>query len=345
MGVQESLLSEFLDIFSKGVWPQLRSIQDPELRRLAGRLPEVLLRSKADSTTRKYRYAFMRWAKWAKKNRMTVCPASEVGVTLYIVHLGETVASRSAIETAVNAISWAHGLAGVPSLASAPLLSTAREGLGRKLAKPVLKKQPVSASMLREMVEALGQGPSLSEVRLVAMALLAYAGFLRYNEIAGLRCCDVSFRVGYMSIHIVSSKTDQFRDGADVVIAETGAVTCPVQRLKQYFRMAELQGTSREKLFRGIVRTKKGERLRVAGGLSYTRLRELLLAKFEQLGYNRRCFSPHSLRAGGASAAANGNIVDRMFKRHGRWASESAKDGYVKDSLQERLKVSRSLGL
>jgi hypothetical protein len=31
-----------------------------------------------------------------------------------------------------------------------------------------------------------------------------------------------------------------------------------------------------------------------------------------------------------------------MFKRHGRWTSESAKDGYVKDNLKERLSVSLS---
>ena len=40
--------------------------------------------------------------------------------------------------------------------------------------------------------------------------------------------------------------------------------------------------------------------------------------------------SLHSLRAGGATSAANVGIPDRLFKRHGRWASENAKDGYVK---------------
>ncbi|KAL5497418.1 hypothetical protein EMCRGX_G013885 [Ephydatia muelleri] len=42
----------------------------------------------------------------------------------------------------------------------------------------------------------------------------------------------------------------------------------------------------------------------------------------------------HSLRAGGATAAANAGVPDRLFKRHGRWKSESAKDGYVKDSVR-----------
>ena len=48
------------------------------------------------------------------------------------------------------------------------------------------------------------------------------------------------------------------------------------------------------------------------------------------------------MRSGGATAAANAKVPDRLFKRHGRWCSESAKDGYVKDS---RLQVSQSLEL
>ena len=63
------------------------------------------------------------------------------------------------------------------------------------------------------------------------------------------------------------------------------------------------------------------------------------------IGLNKKQFGLHSLRSGGASAAANAGVPDRFFKRHGRWRSENAKDGYVKDSLDERLKVSRNLGL
>ena len=48
---------------------------------------------------------------------------------------------------------------------------------------------------------------------------------------------------------------------------------------------------------------------------------------------------------GGRSAAANSGVPDRVFQRHGRWKSASAKDGYVKDSTDVKLSVSRSLGL
>ena len=98
-------------------------------------------------------------------------------------------------------------------------------------------------------------------------------------------------------------------------------------------------------LFWAIVSTKKDECLRRGGGLSYSHLRELLLVKIEQLGMDPKQFGMHSFKTGGATAAGNAGVPDRLFKRHGRWRSESAKDGYVKDSVEQRLSVSKSLGV
>ena len=79
--------------------------------------------------------------------------------------------------------------------------------------------------------------------------------------------------------------------------------------------------------------------------ISYTRARELLLSSLKSLGYDSKKFGLHSLRAGGASAAANGGINDRLFKAHGRWKSENAKDMYIKDDLHRKLSVTLGLGL
>ena len=49
--------------------------------------------------------------------------------------------------------------------------------------------------MLKAMVEAAGPEPSLSEVRLLAVCLLAFAGFLRCEELLKLECADVEFNV------------------------------------------------------------------------------------------------------------------------------------------------------
>ncbi len=97
-------------------------------------------------------------------------------------------------------------------------------------------------------------------------------------------------------------------------------------------------------MFGGITKTKRGEVLRRSGKLSYTRVRELLRQACRKAGLKAELYSPHSLRAGGATAAANNGVPDRAFKRHGRWKTDSAKDGYVKDTMEYRLAVSQSLG-
>ena len=97
-------------------------------------------------------------------------------------------------------------------------------------------------------------------------------------------------------------------------------------------------------LFREIVHTKSGEQLRKRGGISYTCVREIVLEKLSELGLDRKLFGLHSLRSGGASAAVYAGVPDRLFKRHGRWRSENAKDGYVKDLLESGLSVSKRIG-
>ena len=71
----------------------------------------------------------------------------------------------------------------------------------------------------------------------------------------------------------------------------------------------------------------------------------LFKKKVADLGFPAQDFSLHSLRSGGATAAANAKMPDQIFKRHGRWRSENANDGYVKDNLESRLEVTRKIGL
>ena len=77
--------------------------------------------------------------------------------------------------------------------------------------------------------------------------------------------------------------------------------------------------------------------------MSYSRRRKIVLQAFAELGYPKNLFGLHSFRAGGASAAANAGLSDRLCKRHGRWKTDQAKDGYIKNKLDYLLSVSRSL--
>jgi integrase len=62
--------------------------------------------------------------------------------------------------------------------------------------------------MLKAMVEAAGPDPSLTEVRLLTVCLVAFAGFLRCNELIKLKCCDITFNAEGMVVNVESSKTD-----------------------------------------------------------------------------------------------------------------------------------------
>ena len=98
-------------------------------------------------------------------------------------------------------------------------------------------------------------------------------------------------------------------------------------------------------LFRPVCKSKTGERLRESGKISYSCLREQFKKKLENLGYRHVDFGLHSLQAGGATLAANLGVPDRLFKRHGQWKLENAKDGYIDDFVEHRLLVTKQMGL
>ena len=134
--------------------------------------------------------------------------------------------------------------------------------------------------MIVALVNSLGGNPLLFGVRPVAACLLAFSAFLCYDELAKLRCCDVQFGGTHMSIHLASSKTDQYRQGDTVIVVRTGSNTCPVAMLERYYEMASISKESKLRLFHGIISTARGERLRSQGSISYTRLRELFYKSY-----------------------------------------------------------------
>lgn len=62
-------------------------------------------------------------------------------------------------------------------------------------------------------------------------------------------------------------------------------------------------------------------------------MRGLFIEAFKSIVPDISKFGLHSVRAGGATVCANSGLSDRLFKRHGWWRSESAKDGYIKDIM------------
>jgi len=327
------------------VWGTLNNLENDDLKRLAGALPSSVLHCRATSTTKKYLGAYKRWKAWAVGHGISYFPVNDCHLALYLQHLSEAKGSKSAVEEAVNSLAWVHNLAGLSPPSASPIVRVTVEGLKRTLAKPVVKKSPFTVEMLKAIVDDNRRRDTLTSMRLTTACLLSFAGFLRFDEVANIRLCDLRVGANHLTIRIPHSKSDQLRNGDEVVIARTRSDTCTVAMLEKYLgRVGIINLSSESMLFRGIVNGKV-EKLRDSGGLSYTRLSELLKEKLQQLGFPVGEYSLHSLRSGGATTAAEAGIPDRVFKRHGRWKSDKAKDGYVQDSLEKRLTVSQSLGL
>lgn len=322
-------------------------MHNPELKQLTSHLPDTVLAARADSTTRKYQGVVELSKKRATEKGLVGFPVEATEFALYLQHIGETSRSKAAVEEAVNVVSWLQCLAGQNRLVSQhPLIISIVEGFQRLLAKPKVKKEPITPAILQDIVSSLSEEASLTDLKLAAICLLAYAAFFWFDELSKLRGRDVRFLGDRMELNITSSKTDQYRQGATLLIARTGLPTCPVRMLERYMAAGKVELGSDKRLFRAICVTKRGESLRASGSLSYTRMREIVMGKLCSLGYDTKKFGLHSFRAGGATAAANApGISERHFKRHEWWKSESAKDGYVKDSESNRLLVSKSLGI
>ena len=67
--------------------------------------------------------------------------------------------------------------------------------------------------MLQAMVEVAGPSPSLTKVPLLSICLVAFASFLKCEDLLKLRCADVAFNTEGMVKNITSSKTDRYREG------------------------------------------------------------------------------------------------------------------------------------
>jgi hypothetical protein len=148
-----------------------------------------------------------------------------------------------------------------------------------------------------------------------------------------------------MEVFVEKSKTDQYRVGTWSLVARVGGDFCPValiERLISVGQYARLERSGR--LLRSVVISPSGQYIKATQPVYTT-----VLGWFKQAaalcGLDPQTYGTHSGRRGGATGAAASEVPDRLFKEHGGWKSERCKDGYVVSRLQDRLSVTRTLGL
>lgn len=290
---------------------------------------EFARRSRAANTLRAYRLDWAAFETWCTEHGLQALPAAPETVRLYATDLARQGRKPSTITRHAASIAVAHRRAGhVPPPTADPLFRETLSGIRKTLGTAPAKKTAAELTILQAMIAATpvtdAAGRVLaSGVRDRALLLLGFAAFARESELAALDVEDVREADDGLRLTIRRSKTDQEGAGEEIGVPYgSHRETCPVRALRAWRR---LQDADRGPLFRRVNR--HGQ---IDGRLSPQAVGEIVKRAAARAGHDPRSFGGHSLRSGGATAAAKGKAPDRAIMRQGRWRSERIARGYIR---------------
>lgn len=96
------------------------------------------------------------------------------------------------------------------------------ESSKRNIRKPVCKKDVISPE--KSLFKKHGDSKDLSVVRDLAMIIVCFCGFLRYDDVSNIKYKDVTINIDYVRIFISKSKSDQYRDGNEVLLSKLDSI-------------------------------------------------------------------------------------------------------------------------
>jgi hypothetical protein len=168
----------------------------------------------------------------------------------------------------------------------------------------------------------------------VFLMIWMMAAFLRESEAAALGNGDVYLEhiedEEVLYVYVGKAKNDQVREGNLIVVGQATKhpTICPVAWFHIYMRMRPAS----TKFF------SRANGVPLLAAEPNKILKKLLKCRPD---VDAALYGSHSLRKNGCTEAAAAGVKLRLLKRHGNWKSDAV-FLYNKDSLQERLSVSKS---
>ena len=299
----------------------------------------------------KYRSGWLKWRPWAaSKIGVQIIPAKPLHVALFISELTVISVNNntgiSSIESVLYGIKWAHSLAGIVECSTShPLVKSSLEDARRKFARPVQPKEPLSVDTVCKIADHYISSSSLGVIRFLFILLVGLAGFYRMGEIRTLSVKDVSISSEYMSVFVLKRKNDQYREVHTSLLARSHKATCPVSITERLLKLLPSSTESSSLLVRRIVKSKSKEYFHATKGVSYTTLREEFRKYVELFVDDIASYGTHSIKSGAASNPACRSISADLLDMHAGWKCAISKKRYIKHTVNDRLKVARSIAL
>ena len=279
-------------------------------------------RSLAPSTQRLYAAACKRYTSFCQQLNLTPFPTSQRHLTAFAAHLAHS-KSAATVTTYVAAVKHQHLTRGwAEDLISSPLLSLTLRGIRRHQTRHITRR-PISYQVLENILHHLQHHyPANHHDRLMLMAAfsLAFHALLRVSEFTSpsiytrnhhstLRRKDVNICQHTLHLRIRASKTDQAGFGQSLIIGCSGKPSCPVSLIKLHLQQCHHPNS------RPLFHFRNGKHL------TPTSFSAILKESLQAAGENPRAYSTHSLRIGGATAAAAAGVEPALIQDLGRWRS------------------------
>jgi integrase len=295
------------------------------LERYLERAREYARGAKADSTWRAYRSDWGHFLAWCQEQGLPALPAEPATVAAYLVFMADAAGARvSTIQRRLSAIAQAHRAAGAePPPTGDWTVRQVMRGIRRDRREAPEQKSPLLPADLRQVVAGLDLG-RLQGVRDRALLLVGFAGAFRRSELVALDWEDVQERPDGLAIRLRWSKTDQEGEGELKGIPRgRHPETCPVLAVRAW---RDASGLDAGPLFRGLTR----HDALLPGRLSDRGVARAVQRAAALAGLEPERYAGHSLRAGLATAAAEGSAPAWTIRRQTGHRSDRMLERYIR---------------
>ena len=299
------------------------------------------------NTRRSYAQKWAHYAAWCAEHGRVPLPATPLTLIEYARHLQETPVTPSryggepqprsptSVRASVSAIRTAHtraGYEGQPQLTKE--LRDLLRGYGREWAETggrVKMRAPLAGDAL-EAVLAQCAGDGAAAARDRAMVLTGVYGMLRGSDFSAFTIADLEEDGPFgIVLHLRWSKTDQDARGSLVKLPHDGceAGSCPACCVRDWVALLAARGITAGPLFRGVDRNGRVSGEPKALGRKDSALNQQSVDRRVQMLARKAglkspsTYGSHSLRAGGATAAALAGVPPSAIAEGGRWKPDS----------------------
>lgn len=209
-----------------------------------------------------------------------------------------------------------------------PRLNLLMRGIHKEKCKstPQKTRLPITMEIMERIKAVLSESPKDYRcIMLWAVCCTAFFGLLRVSEFTvpslhrydpdiHLSLADVTLDNRWapeiVQLHIKQSKTDPFRNGADIYLGRTHHNVCPVEGILPYFAIRGKQ---------------PGPLFVLADNTMLTRaiFTSALKSILSKLDMNAHLYNTHSFRIGGATTTNKAGVSELHIKALGHWQSDA----------------------